>query len=298
MSFLQGGSTKWVLFLASSSQAEQRHIMDLAFGIHSLEKAGVSEQDIFVYIDGSDTSNINQWLAHGSVNQYIVKPTQEFFIDQKSNSHENLIMFITGHGSIEGLDASTSIAPSQMVECLKNSPNLQRAVVYFGQCDAGIFNFMSVGRTARGQQEHDPDIVFVGATNLHASVSSPTTESLASGAMPWVANLFLLYVFHWIQKPVDVDGDGKYTIMDSYKFAGAKANSENKLMKLQGFVDCVNLHQQCRDAGQAMKQSPDDLNAKLNYESFLKSYSNKLDLQFVHQEPWILNSRPAQLWEL
>ena len=51
---LLADKTKWVLFLASSSEPEDRHVSDLAFGIYCLENRGINPADIFIYIDGNN----------------------------------------------------------------------------------------------------------------------------------------------------------------------------------------------------------------------------------------------------
>lgn len=51
---LFNNNTKWVLFLSASGDPEHRHIFDLAFGLHSLEAAGIACANIFIYVDGRD----------------------------------------------------------------------------------------------------------------------------------------------------------------------------------------------------------------------------------------------------
>lgn len=299
MSFLKG-NTKWVFFLASDTQAEERHILDLAYGVCCLEKAGVSPANIAVYVDGSDRAHIAQWFAPASTTTYQIKTSADFFADQKQNAHDDLVMFISGHGCIDGLPASPAfIQPTQLLNSLKHSPNLNRAVVYFGQCDAGIFNFMPIGRKPNlPAATHDPDVIFVGATNLHFSISSSTQETFVSGQLPWQANLFLLYVFKWISNPVDVDGDGQQTIMDSYKFAGALSNAANRKMKHAVFYRSMGLHDRFEAAQIALQANPTDPALQFAMDTAQQEYVEVLNLQFNHQESWILNSRPAQDWQI
>lgn len=59
---LRSERTKWVMFLPCSLQsAEQRHVMDLVYGVYCLESAGISPQDIFIYID-SPNQNCDGFL--------------------------------------------------------------------------------------------------------------------------------------------------------------------------------------------------------------------------------------------
>ncbi|MNK70354.1 hypothetical protein D3C87_897720 [compost metagenome] len=299
MSFLKG-NTKWVLFLASDQQAEERHILDLAYGVCCLEAAGVSPANIHVYVDGPDRSRVAQWFAHGSATTYQIKTSADFFADQMQNASDDLVMFVTGHGCIDGLPAVPAfVRPTQLLNSLKQSPQLKRAVVYFGQCDAGIFNYMPIGRKpGTPATQHDPDVIFVGATNLHFSISSSTQETFVSGQLPWQANLFLLYVFKWISRPVDVDGDGQLTIMDSYKFAGAQSNAANRRVKNRQFYQSMGLHDRFEAAQLALQADPTDAGLQFAMDTAQQEYVDALNLQFNHQESWILNSRPAQDWHI
>lgn len=103
---LIGGNTRWVLFLSSHADAESRHIQDLAFGLMCLERSGVSIANIDIYVDGADRISINNFIKSGTTTPLQVKQSKDFFSDQANNLHENLVMFITGHGGLEGLDAA------------------------------------------------------------------------------------------------------------------------------------------------------------------------------------------------
>lgn len=290
---LKSGNTKWVLFLSASADSEDRHILDLAFGLQCLESAGIKQGDIAIYIDGSDRNLVAQWMANGSKNSYTIKTSKDFFADQASNTHENLVMFVTGHGSISGISAPTSITPFALLTAIKGTPNLKNAILYLGQCYAGIFNYIGAGKKVSTAGAVDPDLIIMGATNLHESLSSSTKENLINGPVPWMANVFLLHVFKWISNPVDVDGDGKFTVMDSYKYAGAMSNLANKEIKIQNFVTSVELHEKWNAAKQAHVQNPTPI-TQLHFSAVAQQYANLLDVHHIHQESWVLNAIPAQ----
>jgi hypothetical protein len=290
MSLIKGG-TRWVLFLSSSAEPDHRHVSDLAFGLQCLESVGILSSDIYVYIDGKDRNLLSQLMANGSKSAITIKESKDFFSDQKNNSYASLVMFVTGHGSIKGIDAPQPITPYALLSSIKASPNLQQAAVYLGQCHAGIFNYMRVGRDKSGG--NDPEVIFIGATNLHESISSPTQEALIVGPFSWVANLFLLHVFKWIANPVDVDGDGKLTVMDSYKYAGVLSNDKNKNMKALSFVRSIDLHEKWVTARQA-DSANSTLQTQLALTAVQTQYESELAVRYVHQECWILNSIPAQ----
>lgn len=286
------GSTRWVLFLASSHEPEQRHVLDLAFGLMCLESVGVDKNNVSIYIDGKDRALIQQWLSLGSSHAYNVKVSSDFFIDCANNAHEDMVMFVSGHGSAAGIDAAVPITPYALLQSIKNAPSLKNAIVYLGQCFAGIFNYMPAGR----RSESEVNAIFIGATNLYESLSSATTEKLVGGDTSWNANLFLLSVFKWLTNKVDVDGDGKLTVMDSYKYAGVLSNAINKDIKRDLFIDSFELHQKWEAARKQVQSSP-TLMAVVAFRAIDQKYMTLLDLRYVHQECWILNSVPAQVIE-
>ncbi|RUR94743.1 hypothetical protein PB16LOC_01040 [Pectobacterium versatile] len=289
--------TKWVLFLSSSQpKAEARHVLDLVYGLMCLESAGVKPDDISIYID-SPTQNFDGLFSLASTNIYHSKPTDNFFSDQENNKHENLVMFITGHGNPFGIDAVTPITPEKLLSTVKCMKGLGNAVIYLGQCYAGIFNYVNAGR-ARRKAGDGPEIVLIGATNLHESLSLSTTEKMLEGEIPWLANQFLLHVFKWFSAPVDIDGDGQSTIMDSYKYAGVFSNMHNKVMKNRGFIQMIDLHHEWRDLKNIAENDAGDdvtnLDNKVNCAAKFEMYVNSLEIHHVHQECWVLNSYPAQ----
>lgn len=294
---LIGGNTKWVLFLSAQKEPETRHITDLAFGLLCLEKAGVSINDIAVYIDGSDRVSIENFLKSGTASQLNLKESKDFFADQASNTHENVVMFVTGHGGPQGIDAATPVTPHSLLNCLKSSPGLKHAVVYLGQCYAGIFNYIGAGSKKKDDGGTDPEIIFLGATNLHESLSLHTTENFLSGPVSWFANIFLLFSFKWLSSPVDIDGDGKYTIMDSYKYAGVLSNEANKNMKINALIGSSDLQEKFVAAKKAFDANQNPA-TDLALQAAHKNYSMKASLLYVHQECWVLNAIPSQRIEV
>ncbi|PPU14656.1 hypothetical protein XacyCFBP2565_12220 [Xanthomonas arboricola pv. corylina] len=286
--------TNWVLLLASNGEPEDRHIRDLAFGVFCLEISRISPSDISIYIDGSNRSLISQIFSSGTGNNYLIKKSADFFVDLGKNTHTNMVLFVTGHGSIEGLDAPSPITPSPLLQAIRSAPGLSKAVLYLGQCVAGIFNYVGAG--TKVAKEPGADVIIIGATNLHSSISAPTTENIHSGPTPWVANLFLLHVFKWISAPMDVDGDGAMTVMDSYKYAGVMSNNANKDIKVVSFVTSMDLHQKWLNAKATFAANPTLANS-LAYQAATDLHQSNLDVRYTHQECWILNAIPAQKLE-
>lgn len=290
---LISGNTRWALFLSSHADADSRHVQDLAFGVMCLEQAGVSIENIDVYVDGADRVSIDNFIKSGTASPITVKQSKDFFTDQANNTHENLVMFVTGHGGLQGLDAAPPITPHLLLNCIKSSPNLRQAIVYLGQCYAGIFNYIGAGSKPLENGANDPNVIFIGATNLHESLSHSTSETLVTGPQSWPANLFLMFIFKWFLNPSDVDGDGKYTIIDSYKFAGAISNMANKELKARAFPQTHDLQKKWEEAKHAhVHQASPTTFANLDAAATL--YKTHLEIMYVHQECWILNAIPSQ----
>ncbi|WP_168792307.1 hypothetical protein [Paraburkholderia aromaticivorans] len=296
---LIGGNTKWVLFLSvSADTAEYRHIMDLAFGLFCLETGGINIADIYIYVDGKDRASIEKILKNGTNSAFTVKESKDFFVDQAVNKYQNMVMFITGHGGLLGIDAAPPITPYKLLNCIKSSPGLERAMVYLGQCFAGNFNYIGAGRKTDANGVSDPEVIFMGATNLHESLSCSTQEAFVSGAtLPWQANLFLLHAFKWFSNPIDVDGDGALTIIDSYKYAGVQSNYVNKNVKATVLANSVDLQEKWVKAREAYNANQ-NLATQVAMEAAYTQYQSQLALLYVHQECWILNAIPAQRIEL
>ncbi|SDH17835.1 hypothetical protein SAMN05216320_110166 [Duganella sp. OV458] len=248
---------------------------------------------IYIYIDGADRISIENFIKSGSSSPLTVKQSIDFFTDQANNTHENLVMFVTGHGGLAGLDSAPPITPYRLLDCIKSSPDLKQAVVYLGQCYAGIFNYIGAGSKQAPNGENDPNVIFIGATNLHESLSHSTSEMLITGPQSWPANLFLLFAFKWFLTPMDIDGDGKHTIIDSYKFAGAISNMVNKGLKAEAFPRTHQLQQRWESAKAAHEQQP-SLTTLANLEAAATLYRKHLEIMYVHQECWILNAIPSQ----
>ncbi|MBF9002005.1 hypothetical protein [Vibrio nitrifigilis] len=294
-------NTRWVLFLASSDvNPEDRHILDLVYGLSSLERAGIRPENISVYVDGKDRTNINNLFQIASPNIYNIQLTQDFFIDMQNNKYDNLVMFVTGHGSEKGIDAAKPITPYRLLESIKSSPKLDQAIIYLGQCFAGIFNYVKASRTGK----NGPNIIFIGATELQESLSTSTAETFPTDPNPvsWQANLFLLHVFKWISSPFDVDGDSVHTIMDSYKYAGVMTNRSHKNIKANEFIRLMgaygDLREAQRAAGTPTGNPSIDMMSKVRLQAMETQYLRSSYINNVHQECWILNSIPAQSIEI
>jgi hypothetical protein len=295
---LSSEQTHWIFLSASRDESEERHIYDIAFGVYCLESRGINPTSITLIIDGTDRNRILALIKNASNYAYDIQTSDCMFDLLTKNTYENIVLFVTGHGNIEGITSNKPFKPYPLFNSIKMAPHLRMGIVYLGQCYAGIFNFMDVSGKRDGDSMLEPPLIVIGATNLFESISSSTKETLLSVDKTWEANLFLLYLFRWIKSPIDVDGDGKFTVMDSYKFASASANINYKQVKSQYFLapfqHIESLRQIEKDIKMLTPTDPTYSYLLLKKQALERDYFNVLNIRFNHQESWILNSIPAQ----
>lgn len=279
----------WIFLTASS---EKRHVEDIVLGVDCLRTAGVPDKNIFIFSDQPEKHVI---LGLYKISTNIFELSDLLATLPKMTGFEHVVLVIGGHGTKEGIEGDNfSIAPQKLVDSLKLIPGIAAGAVIVGQCYAGLFNYLNVGET-------DPQFVVIGSTNLNPSLSTHTVlnQPIVSvtgqhDLQAWAANIFLLNFFIWIKKPTDVDGDGKKSLMDAYKFAGTHSNELLRASKglLHYSIEVLKSRQMER-----LMQAPDpnDINAYLKHLVDLtaaqKSIQQQLDLLYLNQEPWILHSQ-------
>ncbi len=307
--------TRWILWSPSKSDPEERHIYDVAFSLLCLESKGVDPKDIILIIDGGGSEFIKERIRIASRNDYTIYKTENLFeIFDNTNSYKNLVLIVTGHGSVDGILAQSFIKPYPLIHRIKTITNLKCGIVILGQCYAGIFNYINAQAVYPRREKllirlirmaqykffknnihpnilQECPVVIIGATNLHESISiSIKEEFLDSLPIQWVANTFLAMFFKWIKEPIDVDGDGRFTLMDAYKYAGSKSNDVNKQNKKDDFFKPF-LELQKLSEIVLLPKTPDIV---AEIKSLEEQINKTIYMRFVHQESWILNSIPAQ----
>jgi len=306
---LRSERTGWVFILGSGNgKVEKRFLYDIAFGVMCLESAHIDNRDILVFIDEKDMDeNDKGFLQVASNSNYAIHSLDTIFdtLSQRSE-FENLVFFITGHGCQDSIVASDPISPHAFIQGIKDIPGLQNAIVYLGQCYAGIFNYLNVGK--RIDDPNTPEIVVIGATGLTLSISVSVYEDFLLDKIPWSANLFLHCLFLWFRDPKDIDGDAKTTIMDSFKWAGMKVNELEVERKIRGFsatiLEMVKLDEEIAKIDGEIRATQNDSSdtvkalALVVQKKAKEREYNRLGLShLLLQQPWILNARPAQMIE-
>ena len=250
-----------------------------------LREKNVSDEQIYIFDDFAQKD-----LHYSSVEinhrTFDLLDFQKILSEIKSDS---AIIIVTGHGSAKGIPILSTgrISPKSIADSLRSISNLKIGIVVLGQCYAGIYNYIDAST--------NPNLIVIGATNLHNSLSAPLTPRnpiLYQNKKifdNWNANFFIYFFMDWILKPVDIDGDNKFTIMDAYKYAGFKSNQKLEEIKIDHSKKIKNLL--FKDEEIKQKPSPSD---KLETEASDKKLEEELKILYLHQEPWILNANTAR----
>lgn len=269
--------TLWIFLLASSREPEVRHIYDIANGVCSLENRGVNSENILLVIDGNRFIISKHLALRIKNNPYVIVESSKLKDIVQKSSYKNIVVFVTGHGYFEsGIDAPSPIRPYDLLSCLRCNNITENIIIYLGQCYAGIFNYVNVLDT--------PNTVIIGATNLYPSISCKIEN------YDWSANLFLFNLFKWISHPIDIDGDGKFTVMDSYKYAGAETNRYCYQYKGVSLKNILQIFEEQKSLLHSTKTPENQLRLKELYKALLDEQA----IHYNNQEPWILNAHPAQ----
>ena len=98
------------------------------------------------------------------------------------------------------------------------------------------------------------------------------------------------YIFSWITNPIDIDGDGKLSVMDSFKYAAINTNlALAEIKKKDNFQSIVeqSILIKCLKKMQDDKIPEEDKN---NLFLERQSLEKILETRYIIQEPWILNA--------
>ena len=281
-------NTHWLFMLTSSTKPEDRHLNDVIFGVKILLKKSIPIENISLMID-DDKSTIVQKMAPlitdtTALYTYSDMPALLQRIDKK-----NLVIIVTGHGSIEGIDSNPSIRPYVFLHTIQQNTKAEKVFLLLGQCYAGIFNLLQVTKGQRRGGIHTPHIIIIGATRIATSISLPSEYDDIS----WDANIMLAAFFRWIDDPVDIDGDNRYSFIDAFKYITYVTNTQcYKLEKLQ-YIQTIRLTEQYKELYKQLQETPKET-LPLDDLLTLQALEQSLEREFIHQEAWILNVPPAR----
>lgn len=271
-------SSKFIFIATSQSHIEDRFLYDINYGIGILKNRGVADENITVIIDLA----IGTWVGkYNNMTKVSIFPSSNLNSLIESTECDNLFIVSSCHGSLDGIDSVTPIKPFPLNQALKNNKYAKNILVFLGQCYAGIFNFMDV-------RDKEKNIVYIGATDINASLSYMLNDC------GWVANISVIALFKWLEKPRDVDGDGVYSITDLYKFVSYFTNNvTNQIEKIQTahLID-VSVSLRLEEMRLSTLGSPFMSKIAKDAIEAIKNYI------VPHQNTWILNAIAASNMKL
>lgn len=266
-------NTKFLFIVTSSDKIEDRFLYDAEICIHTVHGKGVQLSDIVIATDSDNSIILAKCPSmHGAT----FVTSQQLLYTINTLECENLIILVDCHGSIDGIDAKSPIKPYPFTTAVKTNSFVKNVVVFFGQCYAGIFNWVDV-------RQEEKNIIYIGATGFDSSLSYGVS------GLQWSANISLIAFFSWLLSPKDIDGDGAITVMDLYKFIAISTHYVTDDIEKQQTTKLVDAKVELK---LAMKErgSSSEAMTKLEQEA-IEALENYM---VPHQDPWLLNASSAQ----
>jgi hypothetical protein len=292
---ISANATLWV-FVACSQ--EPRHLHDIVFAISVLRGRGVPGERILVFVDHARPEPYFEPYGVGNVFPFAELERRLASAPRSANA----LVAIGGHGAELGLVPKNAASPfkaTALYAAIATIPDVAVGVVLLTQCFGGIFHYTKA--------DGHPALVVMGGANLNLSLSmnielpAPLLQSSgAPGLSSWAANVFAYDFFSWIGDAHDVDGDGALTVMDAFKYAGAKSNIRVRESKVSGFLAVQDQSQVFRQALETYKQaqaaggpSSELVLKRMVVQAAYTKLQERIEFLYASHEPWILNARLA-----
>jgi hypothetical protein len=296
---LLNDDTLWIFVTCSQ---EARHLDDVVFGVDVLRARGVANDRILVFCDHSKVA------PHLDPYAIPTRPVTSLAAELSSlPAHRHAVVIVGGHGHVAGLGnipapPSLPILPAhQLFSAVRGIPGLALGIVILSQCYGGVFNYADALAY--------PQLVVIGATNLNPSLSmtisirDPIRQADGSeGLRTWLANIFTVAFFSWLRSPTDIDGDGRNTLMDAYKHAGATSNEMLRSGKSGLFVQARKLEKSVGETEEQLANVAPDVDPTgltrqlltLQLGAQRQQLAEVLQNLYLHQEPWVLHANLAR----
>lgn len=274
-------STTFVYITTSSDNLEVRFLQDIARCalLFSCNKNVAYEKQVIV-------SDIPKNELIGIIpffDNFEVVSSADVYGYIKNVESENLFIISSCHGSLHGIDAKKVICPHQFTEAIKQNAHIINCVCLFGQCYADIFNHLNL-------KCPNKNIVYIGATEMRVGFSSfQSWKYNESDSWEWCANIFVYHLASWLNTPIDVDNDGRYTITDMYKYVCYMTNIQTEDVEKEEAKKYLDE----KIKAEIGKVLPADDDAKPVIEKLDEEAVKVLDYTIPHQDCWILNAECA-----
>ncbi|MDM5100857.1 hypothetical protein [Aeromonas salmonicida] len=279
------------LYSFISDSDEPRHILDIVHGVLTLVNKGVPSHSIKIFTDYPQVFYYTQPFFN-DINIDRISMMNTILHSEKG--YNNVIFIVTGHGRPDGIGASTlSIPPHNLIDTVRNIPDIQCGIVILCQCYAGVFNYINA-------TQHPP-VVVIGAANLGPSLSPPINYVLHDKNTPpnpifpgWQANAFMFFFFRWFDDKFDIDGDGVHTLIDAYKYAGANSNDAISSIKVSTFIRAQQTAIKIHILEDKKSKAGLDNNEQATLDSLQDALENDISIINVNQEAWLLHANKAR----
>ncbi len=279
-----------------SGSAEDRHLFDIIFAVDVLRQRGVPEKNLLVFCDHPQAAL--QLGPYGITSVFGIQQLEQVVATR--GDVKAVVAVVTGHGEPAGIPVSggSPMKPTALRRAIRACATIEAGIVVLGQCYAGIFHYLDV--------DEAPPLCFMGAVHLNPSLSRITNlgapilrADKTPGLQQWLANVFLTGFFDWFKKPVDVDGDGRLTLMDAYKHAGMFVYQQSLAARPRDYVEAEKHRRGLVASLEELQADPAPTPMKrLQVLTHLQRLSEVLEALHMHQEPWVLNARLATSLEL
>lgn len=209
-------NTTMLFVVTSKDVVEERFFSDIAYFI---EKLNGKVNDVTIITNEDAATIVSKYIQLS--NAIFIKETEALSTIERINS-ENLFVFVNCHGSLQdGIDCSQNLRPYPLTCAIKKS-RAKNIIVMLCQCFAGMYSNVDLNC-------ENKSIVYIGATGLHSSISM----NIPQLQINWSANISLIAVAIWLANPIDVDGDGVFSVIDLFMFLSTFTNEITHFIEKQ-----------------------------------------------------------------
>ena len=208
-------NTLWIFLSASKfNEFEEHHVNNIAKGIESLEIHNINPNNIAIFIDG-DEQIIRDKLKmtlQKTYSLYSIAPSKELLKLMLNCFYENVVVFVTGHGDLNGIYDYT---PNKLLNTLTKGNLNKNLIIYFGQCYSHAFHNTSF--------KNLNNIAMFGVNTKRSVVCKLPKERFAY-------TIFLYYLFEWIRNLKNNTLPDNRTVFSSVNYA--KEQTQNQIKEI------------------------------------------------------------------
>lgn len=288
---LKNNNTHWIFICGvSGDKSPLRHLMDVDFGFKVLKAKGVSVRDISILVDYEPSINETSYQQYGVsfLSEVTTKRIAEFnnVVTETRTDLENVAIIILGHGGHHGISSHSELKPVHIVNALNNKQNLVSAFVLFGQCYAGVYNYLNLDKLIDASSKYK--LSFCGAAKFTPSYSH--NISFTSINLSWDANYFILQFFLWIlQGCVDIDGDDQHNLLDAFKFMSLTSGDKHTKNQVKSYFEIepyIKEHEMLKIKSQNGNISNEE---KIRLATLNAAIKELVQFISITPESWLLN---------